>query len=156
VILTEAELNRWGHAVGAAVAGPSLILLDGPLGAGKSTLARAIARGAGVTSNLPSPTFNILLCYAGRADLPVSHVDLYRIEEPSELDEIGWDDLFGEGLVMVEWPERATGRFPPDRWEVSLRFVDGHSDVRDVSVVRCGIPAPIPPPTAGSTMKADR
>ena len=131
--------------------GPTLILLDGPLGAGKSTLARAIARGAGVSSNLPSPTFNIVLCYAGRGDLSVTHADLYRIETPAELDDLGLDDLFAEGLVMVEWPERAGDRFRADRWEVSLRFVQGRSEVRDVIVARRGTPAPIPSLGAGST-----
>lgn len=150
MILTEAELTQWGRAVGAAVDRPTLILLDGPLGAGKSTLARAIARGAGVTSNIPSPTFNILLSYAGRGGLPVTHADLYRIETPDELDELGWEDLVADGLVMVEWPDRAGERLSADRWEISLGFVEGRSEVRDVNGSRHGSPTPIPPLEARS------
>ncbi len=160
MIVTEEELVSWGRAIGAAAAealsagrsahrsafepdeptaGPTVLLLDGPLGAGKSTLARAVARGAGVTGNLPSPTFNLVFAYEGRGGLPVVHADLYRIESASELDALGWEDLLAEGLVLVEWPQRAEERLGAEgHWAISLRFVPGQPQLREVVVSRAG------------------
>ena len=128
--LTEPALEAWGRRVGeAAAAGgeipvPLFVALRGPLGAGKSVLARAVARGAGVTSSMPSPTYNLLFSYDGDG-VRVHHLDLYRLEDPDDVWELGWQEL-GEGdqVVLVEWPERAEALLPPDRWEVVLSFPD--------------------------------
>ena len=126
-VLTEPALEAWGRGVGeAAAAGgipvPLFVALRGPLGAGKSVLARAVARGAGVTSSMPSPTYNLLFSYDGDG-VRVHHLDLYRLEDPDDVWELGWQEL-GEGdqVVLVEWPERAEALLPPDRWEVVLSF----------------------------------
>lgn len=98
-----------------------MLALRGQLGAGKSVFARAIARGAGVTAPMPSPTFNLLFRYETPRGVTISHLDLYRLEDPEEVWELGWREL-GEGseIVLIEWPERAEDLLPRRRWEVSL------------------------------------
>jgi tRNA threonylcarbamoyl adenosine modification protein YjeE len=144
MILTERELVRWGERIGAEVEPPLFLALRGPLGAGKSVLARAVARGAGVEGQIPSPTFNLLFRYDG-VTADVVHMDLYRIHDPEELKELGWDELTcGEEIVLVEWPERAGGLLPADRWEVDIRAPEGASGVREVTVRRVGSPPHLP------------
>ena len=144
MILTERELVRWGERIGGEVDPPFFLALRGPLGAGKSVLARAVARGAGVEGPLPSPTFNLVFRYQG-ATADVIHVDLYRIHDPGELKELGWEELCaGEELLLVEWPERAAGRLPADRWEVDMRTPDGASEMREVMVRKVGSPPRLP------------
>lgn len=84
-----------------------LVLLQGDLGAGKSTLARAMLREFGHTGAVPSPTYTLVEPYE-LADVTVYHIDLYRISSPDELEYLGWDDL-GDSLRIVEWPERIPG-----------------------------------------------
>ncbi len=144
MILTEPDLMRWGERIGREVAAPVLLALRGPLGAGKSVLARAVARGAGVEGPLPSPTFNLLFRYEGVV-ADVVHVDLYRIHDTDELKELGWEELVaGEEIVLVEWPERAGGLVPADRWEIELRGHEAGPDVREVLVRRFGSPPALP------------
>jgi tRNA threonylcarbamoyladenosine biosynthesis protein TsaE len=129
-VLSEPALEAWGRSAGEAVAGtgslPLVLALRGSLGAGKSVLARAVARGAGVSGPMPSPTYNLLFTYAGAHGLEVYHLDLYRLEHPDDVWELGWEE-FGEGsqVVLIEWPERAEGLLPPDRWDVALEFGTG-------------------------------
>ncbi len=124
--LDEAGVVAWGRRIGeASVAGnvalPLVVALRGDLGAGKSVLARAVARAAGVTSPMPSPTFNLVFRYDGAAGIEVYHVDLYRLDDPDEVWELGWRDMgSGRQIVLIEWPERAESALPPDRWDVWL------------------------------------
>ena len=157
--MTEDELVSWGRRIGAVAQAPIFIGLTGPLGAGKSVLARAVARGAGVQGALPSPTFNIVFRYpvpkgtrtkgararAARAPKAVVHADLFRITAAEELVGIGWEDMLADGgaIVLVEWCGRAGDELPPDRWEVTLGFVDD-VDRRAVRVQRFGEPSPLP------------
>lgn len=144
MILTEAELVRWGEEIGREVTAPVFLALRGPLGAGKSVLARAVATGAGIEGPIPSPTFNLMFRYEGPA-APVVHMDLYRIRQPSELDELGWSELGAGGeVVLIEWPERAGDRLPADRWEIELRVTEGAANLREVSVQRVGSPPRLP------------
>lgn len=145
MILTEDELTAWGFRLGSEVDVPVLLGLRGQLGAGKSVLARAIARGAGVSGTLPSPTFNLLFRYPGRDGVEVIHMDLYRIRNPSELWELGWEEL-GQGseIVLVEWPERAGSLLPEDRWDILLSVPDPGSAFREVQVHRVGVPPHLP------------
>lgn len=139
--LDESELTRWGRRIGETIAAPVFIALQGPLGAGKSVLARAIGRGAGVDGPMPSPSYNLLLRYPTSSGVDVVHLDLYRLESPDELGELGWSQLPDEDeLVVVEWPERAEDRLPRDHWLIELSVPDGHPGLREVEVRRRGSP----------------
>lgn len=107
-------------ALGAALAGLArpgdVITLSGPLGVGKTALARALLKALGHDGEVPSPTFAIVQPYEALR-IPVWHSDLYRIEDPLELEEIGLD-CAEEGLLLVEWPERARA----GAWAQALRL----------------------------------
>lgn len=81
-----------------------VVLLTGELGAGKTTFVRGVARGAGSTADVASPTFQLVRVYPGR--LQLAHVDLYRVENSSELRDLGLEELAEDGAVVVEWGER--------------------------------------------------
>jgi len=80
------------------------VLLTGELGAGKTTFVRGVARGVGSSAPVASPTFQLVRVYPGRVQL--AHVDLYRIERPAELAELGLDELADQGAIVVEWGDR--------------------------------------------------
>ena len=121
--LTLAELERWGIAFGEAARPPLWVAIRGDLGAGKTTLVRAICRGYGVSAEVTSPTFALVHEYAAPRS-KVFHLDLYRLERPDELTNIGWYDLARvPSLILVEWPERAAGFLPPDHLPIDLEHV---------------------------------
>lgn len=99
------------------------IALTGTLGAGKTTLARGILRGLGFADEVPSPTFAIVQQYdPPEVRFPVAHVDLYRIEEPGEIKELGLDDILTDGAIIAEWPDRMPGSFWIDGLQLSLQI----------------------------------
>ena len=115
--------------------------LVGSLGAGKSVLARAIGEGAGVQVAMPSPSFNLVFRYEAAGGREVVHLDLYRIESPDDLWELGWNELGAENeIVIVEWPEQARALMPPDHWLIHLTVVSGSIELRDVRVQKVGSP----------------
>jgi tRNA threonylcarbamoyladenosine biosynthesis protein TsaE len=126
-------MTVWGESLGARLAPPSVVRLAGDLGAGKTTLVRAICRGYGVRDAVTSPTFALVHEYvAGRS--PVFHLDLYRIDGPHQLREIGWYDILSSpALVLVEWPERAGTEAPDGAMSIRLAHVPGAPDIRRVS-----------------------
>lgn len=139
--LDEEALVRWGERIGETVDAPVVIALAGELGAGKSVLARAVGKGAGVRDVMPSPSYNLLLRHEAAVGREVVHLDLYRIESPDELWELGWAHLGDDGeIVLVEWPERAGDVMPPDHWLIALSIPPGHPELRDVEVSRIGQP----------------
>jgi tRNA threonylcarbamoyladenosine biosynthesis protein TsaE len=120
---TEALGERWGAVAEAG----DLLLLCGDLGAGKTTLVRGFARGLGVAVMVKSPTFAIHLGYPGR--LPLHHLDLYRVHDPDDLEELGLGDIFGRGGVcLVEWGERL-GESTPD-WGIRVEIDELEGDQR--------------------------
>ncbi len=116
------------HAFGARLArvvkAGDVIALSGPLGAGKTSIARGVLAALGLAGEAPSPSFAIVQPYAPpETSIPVLHVDLYRIERPIEIDELGLDEAQGESLLMVEWPERAGGGKWPDALILTLAIL---------------------------------
>lgn len=95
-----------------------VVALYGDLGAGKTTLARGIIEGLGHEGDVASPTFPIVQPYE-ELPLPVWHVDLYRIEDPDEIEELALDEALEEGVLLIEWPERLGSRL----WPQALRLV---------------------------------
>jgi len=121
--VSESDLVEWGRRLGHVASAPLLVTISGELGAGKTTLVRAICQGYGVTEDVTSPTFALVHRYAAPRS-PVFHLDLYRLSDPVELTNIGWDDILGEdALVLVEWPERAGDRVPRNHVPVSLQHL---------------------------------
>ena len=114
----EAATEALGAALAKALRPGDTIALYGALGAGKTTLARGLLRGLGHEGDVASPTFPIVQVYdLPDTRIPLWHVDLYRIEHPSELEEIGLDEARGEAALIIEWPERL-----PALWEDALRL----------------------------------
>lgn len=143
-VLSEDALVRWGRRIGAEARTPLVIALRGDLGAGKSTLARAVAHGAGVEGDVPSPTFNLVFRYETPRGIQLQHLDLYRLEDPDEVWELGWSELGApDELVMIEWPDRAEAVLPADRWEVEIAD-EGDPASRRVSARPVGDPPPLP------------
>jgi tRNA threonylcarbamoyladenosine biosynthesis protein TsaE len=139
-------VQAWGNAIGREVRTPVVFALRGELGAGKSVFARAVARGAGVTAAMPSPTFNLLFRYETPRGRAVSHLDLYRLEDPEEVWELGWREL-GDGneIVLVEWPERAEDLLPPRRWDVTIK-PGSTDDTRIITATPVNAPGTLPHP----------
>lgn len=139
--LDEEGIVRWGVRMGETVSTPVFLGLQGELGAGKSVLARAIGQGAGVSQPMPSPSFNLVFRYPARPGIEVVHMDLYRVERPADLAELGWSELGQPNeIVLVEWPERAGDLLPRDHWLIQLSVPRDRPDLRDVSVSRVGAP----------------
>ncbi len=149
--MTEVELERFGRRVGRMALDEGVfVCLYGELGAGKSTLARAACRGAGVTGPVPSPTFTLVNQYEVEGGTTVQHADLYRLDTVEGLLDMGWEALVqSEGAVFVEWADRATGHLPVDRWDIRFDFVDSPSR-RRVGIVARGS-APPPPDAEGQS-----
>ena len=105
-----ASIAPFAEAIAANSRPGDVIALEGGLGAGKTTLARAILAALGHEGEVPSPTFTIIETYAAPPlRIPVAHADFYRLEDPSEVEEIGLDD-YREGAVLIaEWPDHAGG-----------------------------------------------
>ena len=108
------ETRKLGERLAEELRSGDVILLEGPLGAGKSEMARGIAKGLGVRETVTSPSFTILNVYeSGR--LPLYHFDWYRLESPEELYELGMEEhLGGDCVALVEWPGRAAEALPAD------------------------------------------
>ena len=111
---------RLGARVAAALRIGDLVTLSGPLGAGKSVLARGLVRALTTPDeDVPSPTFTLIQTYEGPR-FPIAHLDLYRLKSPGEAWEIGLEEALAEGAAVLEWPERLEGALAPDRLEIVL------------------------------------
>jgi len=122
IALTRDELVAWGARFGKAAHGRLVVAIAGDLGAGKTTLVQAICRGAGVKADVTSPTYALVHEYRGDR-FPIYHLDLYRLEKPEDLTNLGWDDMLrANALILVEWPERGGERIPPDAVPIDLEL----------------------------------
>mgnify|MGYP002777031858 FL=1 len=127
-MVTEAELSALGARIAGVLRSGDVIGLSGDLGAGKTTLARAILTGLGLAGEAPSPTFAIVQPYdVPDLRLPVAHADLYRLDDPEDCREVGLEDYVTGGALLIEWPER----LPPGAWpQMLLLRLDGSGDTR--------------------------
>jgi tRNA threonylcarbamoyladenosine biosynthesis protein TsaE len=112
--------EAFGARLAAALRPGDVVALYGDLGAGKTTLARGVLRGLGFHGEVSSPTFAIVQPY-DELPLPVWHVDLYRIEDPAELEELALEDALDGGALLIEWPERLGAALWPHALRLTLR-----------------------------------
>jgi len=133
-VLTEDELVRRGESLGRELAPHSVVFLEGELGAGKTTLVQAIARGLGVPGLATSPTYSLVHRYDGSRG-PVFHLDCYRLRDPDEARDLDWEGLLSEGdAVLIEWPERAGSWLPTPTLRCRLGHVESRPDVRSLEM----------------------
>lgn len=113
------ETRRLGEELARLLEPGMVILLDGDLGAGKTALAGGILKGLGVDDYVTSPTFTLVNEYD--TDFSIAHFDLYRLDDPDQLFDIGFDEyLDGQWLVLIEWPKRAGGYLPENYLKIGL------------------------------------
>ena len=124
ILAGEAETESFGRALAAVLRRGDVVTLSGPLGVGKTALARGVLHGAGHDGEVPSPTFAIVQPY-DELEPPIWHCDLYRLEDPSELDELGLDSALEDAALLIEWPERAGAAAWPQSLRLSLDFAEG-------------------------------
>lgn len=122
----EAATLAFGRKLATALQAGDVVTLSGPLSAGKTTLVRGLLGKLGHKGEVPSPSFAIVQPYDD-IPLPVWHVDLYRIENVSDLDELGLDDIRHDGVLIVEWPEHAGQEAWPEALALSLEVAQDGS-----------------------------
>jgi tRNA threonylcarbamoyladenosine biosynthesis protein TsaE len=128
--------HRLGRSLGPHLAPGDVIALAGTLGAGKTVFAQGVAAGLGVEVGVTSPTFTLINEYAGR--IPLYHVDLYRLAGPVDAGAIGLEEyLGGDGVALVEWPERAPALLPDDHLVVAL-YLGQAPDSRRLHIAATG------------------
>jgi tRNA threonylcarbamoyladenosine biosynthesis protein TsaE len=115
-----------GAKIARAVRPGDIVTLSGPLSAGKTTLVRGMLAALGHRGEVPSPSFAIVQPYEQLVP-PVWHVDLYRIDNPSDLEELGLEDIRQDGVLVIEWPEHAGSDVWPDALALSLEALDDGS-----------------------------
>lgn len=121
---SEIETQKWGERLGAQLQAGDIVALVGDLGAGKTTFVKGLARGLGVDAPVTSPTFALVNEYQGR--LPVYHFDVYRLDDPSQLEDIGYEEyFFGDGITVVEWADMIPQYLPEEVVQVRICKLDG-------------------------------
>ena len=121
---TENDTSRVGQALAAVLRPTDVVCLSGPLGAGKTTFARAVIEATTGATDAPSPTFTLVEVYESDA-FDLWHFDLYRLEKPGDIWELGFEDCLDAGIALIEWPERAEGLLPENALNLSINFENG-------------------------------
>ena len=122
------ETRNLGRVIGSNISPGDILLLTGGLGAGKTTLTQGILWGLGSDEYARSPTFVLVNEYHAR--IPVYHMDLYRLDTFEEIDGLGLEDyLFGDGLCVIEWADKAEGYFPLDHVDILIETVSDSARV---------------------------
>jgi len=128
------ETVEFGRKLGAMLNPGDVICLSGDLGTGKTALTNGIAKGLGITSYITSPTFTLVNEYQGK--FPLYHFDVYRIADPEEMFDIGFDEyIYGDGITIIEWGELISEILPREIIRVVIRKNLGKGlDIREISV----------------------
>jgi tRNA threonylcarbamoyladenosine biosynthesis protein TsaE len=128
---SEQETADVGRELAGALATGSVVLLFGDLGAGKTAFVRGFAEGLGIScDDVSSPTFTLIQEYRG-GRVPLFHVDLYRLDDPREIDDLGLDEIATEGVMAIEWAEKL--RDVP-RGAIEVRIAHGGGDAREIEI----------------------
>ena len=132
---SEADTSGVGREIAAKLRPGDVVLLYGDLGAGKTAFTKGLAEGLGVSRDeVSSPTFTIMQEYRG-GRLPLFHVDLYRLNDPREIDDLGLEEIAADGVLAIEWAEKVPTRLIPSRF-VKVRITHGDGDMRAIQVDR--------------------
>jgi tRNA threonylcarbamoyladenosine biosynthesis protein TsaE len=116
------EMEELGERVGSLLGPGDVVILTGELGSGKTAFCRGLGRGLGVSATITSPSFTLINEYEGR--IPFYHLDVYRLDGPSDLEELGYEDYFyGEGVAAVEWGDKVRVLLPEEYLEVRLEVL---------------------------------
>ena len=132
---TESETAAVGHDLAPTLSAGDVVLLYGDLGAGKTAFVKGLAEGLGVARDeVSSPTFTLVQEYRG-GRLTLFHVDLYRLDDPREVADLGLDEIAADGVLAIEWAEKMTSdRESPDARRIAVRIVHGAGDARTIDV----------------------
>jgi len=133
---SEKETYKRGQELAKTLVPGDVVGLIGELGAGKSVFTRGILHGLGITDTyIASPTFTLINVYRGK--LPVYHFDVYRLEDPDELDGIGYEEFFfGDGVTIVEWADKVQNHLPKKYIKVSLKVLSANGRLLNIQHVR--------------------
>jgi tRNA threonylcarbamoyladenosine biosynthesis protein TsaE len=127
VILSDAAAtDAAGRALAPHLRAGDIVALSGDLGAGKTSFARGVLAGLGFAQEAPSPSFALVIPYAPPdVRLPVWHVDLYRLDDESEVEQLGLDDALSDSVLIIEWPERMGARLWPEALRLHFEAIEG-------------------------------
>jgi tRNA threonylcarbamoyladenosine biosynthesis protein TsaE len=124
-----------GRDLAATLSAGDVVLLYGDLGAGKTAFVKGLAEGLGVARDeVSSPTFTLVQEYRG-GRLTLFHVDLYRLDDPREVLDLGLDEIAADGVLAIEWAEKLDARLKPSRY-VDIRIAHGQDDARSITIER--------------------
>ena len=125
------ETKKFGRKLGEKLKPGDIVCLQGNLGAGKTVLAKGICAGLGVKEEITSPTYNVINEYRGK--VKVNHIDLYRTHTEEELLDLGFEEyLYGDGVCIVEWPDKAGTLMPDNYLDINLQ---GEGDTREIRLI---------------------
>lgn len=131
----EAQTEALGAALAPLLEAGDAVCLSGDLGAGKSTLARGLIRARAGVKEAPSPTFTFVETYEANG-LTLWHFDLYRLEKPEDVWELGFEDALEDGAALIEWPERIGALAPQDALTLRLEINDTGKDMGRIAVIK--------------------
>lgn len=132
-----AETAGVGEKLAAFLRAGDIICLNGELGAGKTRFVQGMARGLGIDGPVTSPTFTLINEYHGR--LPLYHMDVYRLGDPLEMEDLGYEEYFyGEGVTVVEWAERVAELLPAERLDIYINRRPEGEDLREIALAPRG------------------
>ncbi|NCC20920.1 MAG: tRNA (adenosine(37)-N6)-threonylcarbamoyltransferase complex ATPase subunit type 1 TsaE [Alphaproteobacteria bacterium] len=138
---SENDTENLARRLGVGMSGRETFLLEGTLGMGKSVFARSLIRTlcGDPDMDVPSPTFTLLQTYETPLG-PLCHFDLYRLKDPEEIFELGWEEALHDGIVLVEWPERLGPYVPRNASRVTFSPVKDEPEARLIEVERSNLP----------------